>query len=69
METGDCYATCANDRGVEHSTCYATCADNVELVQMRGESQYNFYLLYNLRDGTQYNILYATCANDVQLVQ
>ena len=33
--------------------CYATCADEVELVQMKGETQHS----------------YAPCANEVELVQ
>jgi len=59
---------------VEHSTifiCYATCANNVQLVQMRGGTQYDI-LLCNLckwcqtcaNEGeTQYNVhlLYTLC--------
>jgi len=51
--------------GVEHGTifiCYATCADEVELVQMRGGTQYSYATCANeeevaqMRGGIQYNI-------------
>jgi len=55
--------------------CYATYANEVKLVQMGGETQYNVHSLYNLcKWGVKHStilmfICYVTCEDDVKLVQ